>query len=164
MDDRDRLNLKKMINENNIEDQTELIRSTKQSDKIRMDVQTLLKLMHEENDLLENDPEAFNNMAIKKCDLLFNNYMDIFHKIKKKELELSIFHKFLDVLKKIEEGEVDQHEGSYEVGKYLKELYIDSALKQSENLDKKYGKENEPKKVEKERNVTWKEYKNQLFK
>ena len=34
---------------------------------------------------------------------------------------------------------VDQHEGSVLVGKLLKELYVDSALRRSENLDKEYG-------------------------
>ena len=35
----------------------------------------------------------------------------------------------LDVLRQIEDGKVDQHEGSVLVGKILKELYVDSALK-----------------------------------
>ena len=38
--------------------------------------------------------------------------------------------KLINVLKNIEEGDVDQHEGSVVVGKILKEMYIDSALKQ----------------------------------
>ena len=40
-------------------------------------------------------------------------------------------------LQAIEEGEIDQHEGSYEVGKLLKELYIDSALRRETKRDKK---------------------------
>ena len=47
----------------------------------------------------------------------------------------NIFNKFLDVLKRIEDGELDQHEGSFMVGTLLKELYIDSAIKKSEKLD-----------------------------
>jgi hypothetical protein len=44
--------------------------------------------------------------------------------------------RLLVVLKLIEDNKVDQHEGSAMVGKILKELYVDSALKRSENLDK----------------------------
>ena len=41
----------------------------------------------------------------------------------------------LDVLKHIEDGKVDQHEGSVAVGKILKELYVDSALKRCNAID-----------------------------
>ena len=40
-------------------------------------------------------------------------------------------------MKKIEDGELDQHEGSYLIGTYLKEMYIDSALKTQDKLDSK---------------------------
>ena len=45
---------------------------------------------------------------------------------------LFFIKKLINVLKNIEEGDVDQHEGSVVVGKILKEMYIDSALKQEE--------------------------------
>ena len=64
--------------------------------------------------------------------------------------------KLLFVLKMIEDGKVDQHEGSVHVGKILKELYIDSALKQGSNLELKNPKI-EPNSG---KNVSWKEYKN----
>ena len=63
----------------------------------------------------------------------------------------------LNVLKQIEEGEVDQHEGSVLVGKILKEIYIDSALKSSENLDKQ-SKQDEVELVDQIK-ISWKEYK-----
>ena len=34
----------------------------------------------------------------------------------------------INVLHNIEEGKLDQHEGSFEVGKLLKEIYIDLSL------------------------------------
>ena len=40
-------------------------------------------------------------------------------------------------MKKIEDGELNQHEGSYLVGKQLKELYVDSALRNQQQLDTK---------------------------
>ena len=36
----------------------------------------------------------------------------------------------------MKEGEIDQHQGSYEIGILLKRLYIDSALKQDNTKDK----------------------------
>ena len=44
--------------------------------------------------------------------------------------------KLLIILKLIEDEKVDQHEGSVMCGKVLKELYIDSATKRMDNLDK----------------------------
>ena len=53
----------------------------------------------------------------------------------KDEVDLNIMHKALDVLKRIENGEIDQQEGSVIVGKLFHEIYVDSALRRSANLD-----------------------------
>jgi hypothetical protein len=66
---------------------------------------------------------------------LFLNYTDIFNKIKKDEIDLQILFQFLDVLQKIENGLLDQHEGSFEIGTLLKKIYIDSALKKADKLN-----------------------------
>jgi hypothetical protein len=68
-----------------------------------------------------------------------------------KQTDLSILNQLLDVLGKIECGECDQHEGSYLVGKYLKELYIDDVLRRSER--------NEPKPPTPTLEVTWSQFK-----
>ena len=44
-----------------------------------------------------------------------------------------------DVLNKIEEGKMDQHEGSYEVGLLLKKIYVDSALRKADKLNAEHG-------------------------
>jgi hypothetical protein len=88
---------------------------------------------------------------------LFTYYTDIFNKIRKGEIDIGILNKFLDVLRKIEDGDLDQHEGSFMVGSILKELYIDSALKKSEKLDEQTEKAPEPKRAEIK--VTWKQFK-----
>jgi hypothetical protein len=72
---------------------------------------------------------------------LFNNYTDIFNKILKDEIDLVIMTRMLSVLKMIEDGKVDQHEGSVVFGKILKELYVDSAVKRGDNLDKEHDSE-----------------------
>ena len=75
----------------------------------------------------------------------------------KGELDLTIMTKMLVILKLIEDGKVDQHEGSAMFGKVLKELYIDSAIKHGDNLDKERGEVIEEKKVGK--NISYMEYK-----
>jgi hypothetical protein len=85
--------------------------------------------------------------------------MDIFNKICKNELDLRVLSKVLDLLQAIEEGQVDQHEGSVIFGKLLKEMYIDSALRTSSNLDENY-KENEKPEPVVGKQITWREYKN----
>ena len=54
--------------------------------------------------------------------------------------------KFLITLKNIELGKINQHEGSYIIGNYLKQIYIDSALTEEKNRNKNQKKH---KKVEK---------------
>ena len=136
MDQTDRLNLQKMINANDVEDCTESIRANRHSRLIKSDIQDMLFLKNKYARLRESNPAQFDAMCVSKCQFLFNNYTDIFNKVKKDEIDLTIFANFLEVLRKIEDNEIDQHEGAFIVGKLLKEIYIDSALKKSEKLDK----------------------------
>lgn len=156
MDNFERLNLQKMINENDVKDETQNIREKKHSNQIKEDVIRLVELKKKYFRLERSNPGEFEKICISRCMFLFNNYTDIFNKIKKDEINLNILMKFLDVLKEIEDEKIDQHEGSFKVGKLLKELYIDSALKKSEKLDKK--NKNEEKEI-KPKNITWKQYK-----
>ena len=135
MTNEERLNLQKMINANDVEDQTGLIRQTKHSDVIRNEVQNLLALKSKYPRLAKSNPNEFEKMCLSKCGFLFNHYTDIFNKVNKEEIDLQILYKFLDVLKQIEDGKIDQHDGSFKVGKLLKELYVDSALKKTEKMD-----------------------------
>ena len=48
---------------------------------------------------------------------------------------MSILHNFLSTLKQIENGELDQHDASVKIGKILKELYVDSAMKQQKKRE-----------------------------
>jgi len=164
MSNDDRLNLQKMINANDVEDQTDLIREKKHSNQIREQVQLMMFLKNKYQRLAKSNPNEFDQMCLSKCQFLYNNYTDIYNKVKKDEIDLDILYKFLTVLKKIENSEVNQHEGSYMVGKLLKELYIDSALKKSEKLDAAEEQRNKKnKKTERKqpppREISWAEYK-----
>jgi hypothetical protein len=158
MDTLDRLNLNKMIDANNVQDCTNDIREKKHSGLIRDDVSRLVTLKQKYARLAQSNPNQFDTMCVSQCSFLFNNYMEIFNKIKKNELNLQILDQLLDVLKKIEDGQLDQHAGAFEVGKLLKTMYIDSALTKAERIDKKTGEKLTVKKP-KEKKITWAEYK-----
>jgi hypothetical protein len=131
----DRLQLNKMIDANNVQDCTEDIRTKKHSDKIREDVHRLLELKKKYTRLSKSNPVQFDTMCVSQCQFLFNTYTDIFNKVKKDEINLDILSQLLSVLKKIEQGELDQHAGAYEVGMLMKAIYIDGALLKAKKLD-----------------------------
>jgi hypothetical protein len=153
MDDKQRLQLANMIKANNVEDQTELIRNLRHSQVLRNEINNMILLRAK----YRGDDEKIYNECVDECNFLFTYYTDIFNKIRKNEIDIGILNKFLDVLRRIEEGELDQHEGSFLVGSILKELYVDSALKKAEKLDELAGKKEEPKKAEV--NISWSQFK-----
>ena len=153
MDDKQRLQLTNMIKANNVEDQTELIRNLKHSQILRNDVNNMILIKAK----YKGDDEKIYNDCVNECNFLFTYYTDIFNKVRKDEIDIGILNQFLDVLRRIEEGELDQHEGSFAVGTLLKELYVDSALKKAEKLDANAEKTPEPKKAE--INISWKKFK-----
>lgn len=131
MDENQRLHLQKMISANNVEDQTGLIRELGHSHILRDNINNLIMLKAR----FQDDATALNLEAMNECNFLFTYYTDIYNKIRKDEIDLKILFQFLDVLQKIEDGKVDQHEGSFEVGLLLKKIYVDSALKKAEKLN-----------------------------
>ena len=160
LNSKERLDLKKLISESDCVDNTEHIRTVKHSDLIYKDMYAIEKLKKNNRDLRNNDADAFKELCQTECSFLFLNYHDIFNRLLKDELDLNIMSKLLTVLKLIEDGRVDQHEGSVMVGKILKELYIDSAIKHGDNLDKQHENETEVKEPPNAgRPVSWKEFK-----
>jgi hypothetical protein len=157
MDDNCRLQLQKMIKINNVEDQTNLIRKLKHSSILENDINNLILIMAK----YRNDPDKINEEGMSECGFLFNYYTDIYNKIRKNEIDLSMLNNFLNVLREIEDGELDQHEGAFKVGTILKNIYIDSALKKGENLDKKYNSENNTEPKVTPINISWHQYKQQ---
>ena len=153
MDDNQRLQLQNMIKANNVEDQTNLIRNLKHSELLRNEINNLIMIKAKYRD----DAERIHLESMNECNFLFTYYTDIYNKVKKDEIDLSILHKFLDVLQSIERGELDQHEGSFRVGTLLKELYIDSALKKADKLNQEQDAPEEP--TRPALNVSWKQYK-----
>jgi len=154
MDENQRLHLQKMIAANNVEDQTGLIRELKHSHILRENVNNLVMLKVKYMD----DQDALNLEAMSECNFLFTYYTDLYNKIRKDEIDLKILFQFLDVLNKIEEGRMDQHEGSYEVGLLLKKIYVDSALRKAEKLNAEHGS-TEPEYKGPQVEISWKQFK-----
>lgn len=153
MDDKQRLQLQNMIKANNVEDQTELIRNLKHSQVLRNEINNMILLKAK----YRGDEEKTYNECVNECNFLFTYYTDIFNKIRKNEIDIGMLNKFLDVLRRIEDGELDQHEGSFMVGTILKEIYVDSALKKADKLDELSEKKEQPKKPEIQ--VSWSQFK-----
>lgn len=154
MDENQRLHLQKMIAANNVEDQTGLIRDLKHSQILRENVNNLVMLKAKYLD----DADALNLEAMSECNFLFTYYTDLYNKIRKDEIDLKILFQFLDVLSKIEEGKIDQHEGSFEVGMLLKKIYVDSALRKAEKLNVESDKM-EPEYKGPQVEISWKQFK-----
>jgi hypothetical protein len=154
IDDETRLNFDKMLKESGASDNTSKIRNLKHSDKIREQVTLMMEIKKKYPNLKR---QTKDKMIESKCMWLWKNYMNIYNKLKKDELNLSILHNFLAVLKQIENGELDQHEGSVKIGKILKELYVDSAVQQEKKREAKDKRKSKKKKNGK--NISWNDYK-----
>ena len=155
MDDSQRLKLQEMIKANNVEETTEKIRTLKHSVRIQKDVTTFLFLKGKYSRLAKSNREQYKQIVRKQCSFLYSHYTNLFTRLLAEELDLNILELLLKVLQKIEDGKIDQHEGSYEVGKILKEMYIDSTLRRETKRDKKKKK----KMKRKTKNITWEQFK-----
>jgi hypothetical protein len=153
MDDKQRLQLQNMIKVNNVEDQTDFIRNLKHSQVIRHEVNNMIMIKAK----FRGDDAKIHEECVNECNFLFTYYTDIYNKIRKDEIDIGILNKFLDVLKRIEDGELDQHDGSFLVGTILKELYVDSALKKADKLNE--NEEPKPEPIKPQQNVSWKQFK-----
>jgi hypothetical protein len=135
MNTEERLNLKKLLSQSDCEDNTEAIRRIKHSGMLLDAIRDMEKLKKIHAELRRTSPTEYEELCKVEVAFLYNCYTDLFNKQLKDELNLVIMIKLIRVLELIEQGQVDQHEGSVLVGKFLKEMYVDSAIRRGENLD-----------------------------
>ena len=155
----DKLDLKKLIAKSDFEDNTSNIRNLKHSKLIKNDIEKMLKMKAKHVRLVRNDFDRFTKLCMSQCDFLFKHYTDIFNRILKDELDLNIMGSVLDILRKIEDGEVNQMDGSVEVGELLKKLYVDSALKRADNINAEHPENNEDHVFQDSKTISWRDYK-----
>ena len=78
----------------------------------------------------------------------------------KGDMDMNLLHKFLVILEQIEKGKYDQHEASVKVGQILKEIYVDSAVREANRLDGRKGVKKQKKvKFKKSKNISWGDFK-----
>ena len=155
MNDNDRHQLKQMIEHNNVTDQTDLMREKKHSGEILRCVLKIMELKESHGTLLKENKSKFEELALKDCGFLFFNYMQLYNTVLKENIDLTIMFRLIQILREIENGICDQHEGSYKVGKILKEIYIDGTLADINNKDNPIQKpEFKP--------IKWNAYKNNI--
>jgi len=151
MNSSEKLQLQDMLKEGHCVDNTDTIRQLKHSALITRDVNTLLKMKK------NMDSVTFEKECMSQCSFLFENYTNIYNKLIKDELNLTIFYQFLHHLKKIEDGELTYYDASYQIGCLLKQLYVDPLV----DNDKKNDKNTMDVRMNvKERSISWNEYKN----
>ena len=127
--DHDRFQLKKMIEAHSVEDNTNKLREMQHSSEIRRCVNYIV----EKKKVCVTKVELEAAIA-SECGFLLFHYFDIYN-LMLKDSDVSLLHKFLDVLQAIEEKRCDQHEGSFLVGKILKEIYIDTVVKETRSAE-----------------------------
>jgi cell division protein YceG involved in septum cleavage len=95
----------------------------------------MIQLKREYGRLAKSNPKQFDALCVSRCAFLFTYYTDLYNRLKSGEIDLNLLLQMIRILREIEDGKLDQHEGSFKVGTILKRIYVDSALKRSENLE-----------------------------
>lgn len=131
------LNLKHLMNNDEYVDNTNRIRELKHSEDILLDVGKICKIKNEANykSKTKEELEELRNQCSSEANFLFCHYTDIFHKVFNDELDLKMLVDFVKILKRIEESDLDQFNGSVMVGKILHDMYVSSAEVRSKRID-----------------------------
>ena len=156
IDDETRLKFNELLKESDASDNTEKIRKLKHSSKIKEQVSIMLDIKKRYSRL---DKETVYKMIDTQCNWLFTHYFNLFNKLKKDELDIQILGQFVNALKAVEDGDMDQHEASVRVGQILKKLYIDSALKKDKKEEARRERQRKKKPVNRKAKLTWAQYK-----
>jgi len=146
MNTSERLCLNKLIQNSDYEDNTEGIRKLKHSDLIQIDIAKMEFLKKRDANIRKERPKVFKETCKRECSFLFNGYTEIFNHLLKDDLNEELMTKALLTLKQIEEGEIDQQEGSVIMGKILHRIFVESKLQggidgDETNTQKNTGKE-----------------------
>ena len=142
--------MNKLVSQYDSEDTTDKIRELKHSKRIYEDVCTIQKLKRDYSRLRETNKDQFVTMMKNRAPFLYENYSNIFHRLKKDQVNIQILFMFLKTLEAIENGEVDQNEASVQIGQLLKEMYVDKVIDTSKEEKKVYKK---PK-----NDISWQQY------
>jgi len=138
--------LNRLIKENDVQDNTEKIKSLKHSSQIRNDIAVIQNIKRQNK---SKDFKTLDEEAIHKCSFLYKNYPNIYNKMLKDEIDIKVMYTFLDELSKIENGTQNQHEASYNIGMLLKSLYVDKKIGVDSSSSNQKNSKSNPKKKKK---------------
>ena len=147
--------LDNLMSDTNIEQTTDKIRELKHSKQIKECVNDILNI---KKDYSRLPYQRIEDIAKSRCQFLLVHYRDIFFKVLKNEIDVSLLFTFINILEKIENGILNQHEASFQVGTILKKIYIDSTLKRNEKLNKKDEKKEKRKEKKLKKKMTFDEW------
>lgn len=170
MDPNDRLDLKSLMRQGKDEyvDNTDGIRRLKHSDLIVVDMKKMQELKKIHSEMRESSPLDFANLCQSKCSFLFNTYTDIYNRLYKDELDLEIMLEALKTLKQIEDGKINQQEGSILMGKLFYKVFVSNAVKHEESTNVQNQFTPESSEVDENLNegkpISWKDYKRDVLK
>ena len=155
MNKQEKLCLNEMLRKGDAPETTQLIQKLKHSKKIKKDILQMNALKRRYKRLSFTNKDQYRQIMVKQCNFIFNHYTNIFNRLLKDQLDMNILMKFVSILERIENGDIDQHHGSFEVGKILKSLYVDSVLRQEKQMPK-----DKKKKIKKPKNnISWRDFK-----
>lgn len=156
LNENDRIQLDRMLQENHVEDTTQKIRELKHSQKIEECVQLIERMKQQYPRIYKTNYSQFEQMVQSRGgNWLWTYYTNIYNKLMKGQLDTPILFSMIEALRKIENNEINQHEGSVAVGKLLKQIYIDNALPQKKEKKKSSKKKPKP--------ISWVEYKQKFL-
>jgi regulator of sigma D len=137
MNPNDRIDLKKLmkLGENDYVDNTDGIRRLKHSDLIVADMKKMIALKSEHASMRERNPIEFSALCQSKCSFLYNAYTDIYNRLYKDELDVELMLEALKTLKQIEDGKINQQEGSIIMGKLFYKVFVSNAIKHEEKVN-----------------------------
>jgi hypothetical protein len=156
MNNEEKRQLDQMIQANNTVDNTSGIRNERKSKKIRDCVAIIQNIKRKHNNT--RDFKILDKECMPKCNYLFTNFPNIYNKLLKYQIDVKILYMFLDELESIENGEKNQHEASFEIGKLLKTMYIDPRIGEESKKPTESKRERE-KNINKVKNMSWADYK-----
>lgn len=130
------LNMKSLMESDDYVNNTDHIRELKHSESILADIGKLCEIRKKFPNMRMIDERGYTDLCQNTVPFLYNHYTDIFNKVVKDELNMEMMVKFIFILKQIEDGIIDQYDASVKVGTILKEMYVDSAMRRGDNLDK----------------------------
>lgn len=132
------LNMKALMESDDYVNNTDRIREIKHSESILADVGKICELKKTHHKMKIVEEEKFKHLCQTACPFLYANYTDVFNKVVNDELDMKMLVNFVQTLKEIEEGSLDQYDASVKIGTILKEMYVDSAMRKGQKLDEKH--------------------------